>query len=101
MNSPNEDNLQKSMTAKYAQLSSSVINQYDASLIFFQVKPVQLDKENIQKFKPSTEEVARITLPHRALKELSRLLVQQIKELEAKTGEDKTISKLKNEKKAK
>ncbi len=93
---------QNTNEAKYAQLVSSVINQYDASLIFYQVKPIQLNKEDIQKFKPSTEEVARITLPHKALKELKDLLDKQIKDVENESGEDKTISSLKkNQRKAK
>ena len=97
---PNNDS-QNLNEAKYAQLAASVINQYDASLIFYQVKPVQVNKEDIQKYKPSTEEVARITLPHRALKELHNLLTKQIRDMEGKSGEDKTISRLKNQKKAK
>ena len=95
----NESN--DSNKAEYAQLAASVINQYDASLIFYQVKPVQSNKDNIQKYKPNTEEVARITMPHRALKELSDLLSKQtqgIKVEKEKTGEEKTIANLKKTK---
>ena len=70
----------KPIKAKYAQLVSSLINQYDASLIFYEAKPVQKNKDSIEKYEVETEEVARITLPHRALKELSDLLVKQLSE---------------------
>ncbi len=95
----NESN--DSNKTEYAQLVASVVNQYDASLIFYQVKPVQSNKDDIQKFKPSTEEVARITMPHRALKELSNLLLEQTKNIKVekvKTGENKTIANLKKKK---
>ncbi|PIZ74491.1 hypothetical protein COY07_00560 [Candidatus Peregrinibacteria bacterium CG_4_10_14_0_2_um_filter_43_11] len=92
-----ETNIKEIGEAKYAQFVSSVISQYDASLIFYQIKPVQTSKGNIQNFKGETEEVARVTLSHRALVELGNLLSKQIKEMEGKKGEDKTIEKLKKE----
>ncbi|MBI5412484.1 hypothetical protein HZA43_04960 [Candidatus Peregrinibacteria bacterium] len=98
MQQPEDVNVKIIAEAKYAQLVSSLINQYDANLIFYQIKPVQTSKNNIQEFRGETQEVARITLPHRALAELSNLLNKQVKEIEGKIGEDKTIENLKKEK---
>ncbi|KKP37359.1 hypothetical protein A2483_03465 [Candidatus Peregrinibacteria bacterium RIFOXYC2_FULL_33_13] len=69
----------KSTETKYAQLVSSIITPYDATLIFYQAKPTQISNDNIKDFKPTTEEVARIVLSHKAAKELKELLSKQYK----------------------
>ncbi len=67
-------NQTKSTASKYAQLVSTIVSDYDVTLIFHQVKPVQAKKEDITDFKSTTEEVSRIIVPHKTIKELQDLL---------------------------
>ena len=79
----------------YAQLVSSILGPYDATLVFYQTHPVQAEKGGLNDFRMETREVARVVLPHRSLKELSDLLLRQVSEMPAKASEDDTIAKLK------
>lgn len=80
----NESTDKTDVKSNYAQLVSSVINQYDATLIFHEVQPVQAKPDDVKNFKTSIKEVARITLSHKSLNELSELLARQVKEMKGK-----------------
>lgn len=76
-------NDEKKCEQNYAQLAVSVTNNFDGTIIFYQIRPVQIEKNNFVKYKSTVEEIARVTLPHRVLKELSVMLSKQIKDVEA------------------
>lgn len=84
-----------SKEAKYAQLVSSIISPYDATLIFYQAKAQQLSIDDIQNYKPVTEEVARVILSLKAIRELKELLVKQFESLK----DNETVIKVENQKK--
>lgn len=92
MQSQNDTN-QVVPESKYAQLVTSVISQYDATLIFYQSRPEQVDKCDIQKFKSQMQEVARVTLPHKALSELKEVLVRQAEEVSREAKPSKKTKK--------
>ena len=67
---------------KYAQLVSSVMTQYDVTLIFYEVKPIKVDANDITKYAPIQEEVARITVSHKTFGELNNLIINQMSQMQ-------------------
>ena len=78
---------------KYAQLVSSVVSPYDATLIFYQVQPIQSEPNNIEKFATGSKYEARVVLPLKAAKELSAVMSGQFQGDTLNKGGEKKPSK--------
>lgn len=90
MNTQNNEET-KNIETKYAQLVSSALTQYDTCLIFHQVKPIPTEPGNIKKIQATTEEVVKVHIPHKTMKELSDLLLRQLQQMEQSHVQKKSI----------
>lgn len=66
---------------KYAQLVSSIVSNYDVTLIFHQLNAIQKNSENLTDFDLKTKETARIVIPMKSAMELKDLLNKQLEPL--------------------
>jgi len=77
---------------KYAQLVSSIIGPFDATLIFYEVNPIRTevsDDGKIENYIPVQREIARVTMPLQILEDFSIIINNQIKQLKTQSKNNK------------